>query len=100
MQDEPVPTGFPVEHEPEAHRFVARSGDLTAELSYERRGDQLVMVHTWVPVELRNRGVAGRLVEEAVRYCRQEDLVAVGACSFARAWLARNAGRFPDLEVR
>ncbi|HET9061190.1 MAG TPA: GNAT family N-acetyltransferase [Acidimicrobiales bacterium] len=78
---------------------MLRAGELTAELVYQRDGDQLVMVHTWVPVELRNQGIAGRLVEAAASYCRQEGLIAVGACSFARVWLARNRHKIPGLVV-
>lgn len=96
---EPRSSPPPIEHDRSRHRFVARTGNLRAELVYQLQAGQLVMVHTWVPVELRNQGLAGRLTEAATRHCQDEGLIAVGACPFARAWLAHNARRFPGLEV-
>ena len=55
-----------VEHEP--GRFVARVGDLEAEIVYERRGDVLDVLHTWTPPPLRGRELAARLTDAAFAY--------------------------------
>lgn len=93
----PEPT---VEHEVADQRFVVRCGDLVAELDYWREGDDLVLAHTWVPVGMRNQGIAARLVVAAARYCEEESLGAVAACPYVRAWFKKNPERFPQLTVK
>ena len=75
-----------VEHEP--GRFVARIGDLEAEVVYERRGDVLDVVHTWTPPPLRGRDVAARLTEAAFAYAREHGLRIVPTCPYTRAYVA------------
>jgi len=75
-----------VEHEP--GRFVARIGDLQAEIVYERRGDVLDVVHTWTPPSLRGHDVAARLTDAAFAYAREHGLRIVPTCSYTRAYVA------------
>jgi len=75
-----------VEHEP--GRFVARIGDLEAEVVYERRGDVLDVVHTWTPPSLRGRDIAARLTEAAFAYAREHGLRIVPTCPYTRAYVA------------
>jgi predicted GNAT family acetyltransferase len=69
------------------HRFAFGADDEEAELVYRRNGRRLVLVHTGVPRALRGRGVGGRLVAAAVERARQEGLVVVPVCPYARRWL-------------
>jgi predicted GNAT family acetyltransferase len=75
-----------VEHDP--GRFVARIGDLEAEVVYERRGDVLDVVHTWTPPSLRGRDIAARLTEAAFAYAREHGLRIVPTCPYTRAYVA------------
>jgi len=72
------------------HRFEISGEGEVAYLSYELEGDRLALLHTWVPVSLRHRGVGGRLVEAAVESAISGDLSIVPVCSFVRAWLREN----------
>ncbi len=47
---------------------------------------------TFVPSELRGRGIAGRLVEFAVHDARGRGLTIIPTCSYVRAWLEREGG--------
>ena len=57
------------------------------ELDYRRDGHRFVVTHVAVPPRLRNRGLAGRLVEASVDHARREGLAFVPLCSYAAKWL-------------
>jgi predicted GNAT family acetyltransferase len=72
-------------------RFEIRADGHLAELTYHRRGDRLVLIHTEVPEELEGHGMGGRLVTAAVDRAAREGLTIVPFCPFARSWLERHA---------
>src|SRR3546814_11823369 len=65
-----------------------RSSDLFVE--YTREGDILAINHTEVPPEMGGRGIAGKLVEAALRYARDEGLKVLPRCSYADAYMRRH----------
>jgi predicted GNAT family acetyltransferase len=71
---------------------IDRDGAVVAELTYRRSPTEPVIVidHTWVTGELRNRGVAFALVHAAAEFARQEELRVVPVCSYARAEFKRD----------
>jgi uncharacterized protein len=71
-------------------RLETRADGLVAELTYRRRADRLVLVHTGVPEELGGRGLGGKLVQAAIGKARDERLTIVPLCPFARSWLQRH----------
>jgi uncharacterized protein len=71
-------------------RFEVSMDDVLAELTYRRRADRLILVHTGVPEELSGRGVGGLLVRAAVAKATGEVLTVVPLCPFARSWLERH----------
>ena len=71
-------------------RFETTSDGHTAELTYRRHGDRLVLVHTAVPDELEGMGVGGALVTAAVDFAAQHGLTVAPKCPFARGWLERH----------
>jgi hypothetical protein len=79
-----------VVNETENHRLVLARDGHEGELIYERRGKQLVLVHTEVPEELRGKGVGGLLVEAAVTWAERDGLVIVPWCPYARQWLPKH----------
>jgi uncharacterized protein len=78
-----------IDNSKKARFEVSIDGDL-AELTYRRRGDRLILVHTGVPEELGGRGVAGQLVQAALAKATAEGLTVVPLCPFARSWLERH----------
>ena len=75
-----------VTHSPDTSRF--ESGP--AYLEYRRTGDSVDLQHTVVPKALGGQGVGGALVQEAVRWAREEGLDLVVTCPFAKKWLAKH----------
>jgi predicted GNAT family acetyltransferase len=71
-------------------RFEIVADDLLAELTYRRRGNRLILLHTEVPAQLEGHGIAGRLVTAAVERAAGESLTLVPLCPFARDWLRRH----------
>lgn len=71
-------------------RFELATGGMVADLSYRRRADRLVLVHTEVPEALGGRGIGGLLVQAAVDRASAENLTVVPLCPFARKWLERH----------
>ena len=71
-------------------RFVVVMDGAVAELTYRRRADRLVLIHTGVPDQLAGRGIGGQLVRAAVDRAAKERLTLVPVCPFARDWLERH----------
>jgi len=71
----------------DASRFEVVLDGAVAELTYRRRADRLILVHTGVPDAMGGRGIGGRLVRAAVERAGKERLTLVPLCPFARDWL-------------
>jgi predicted GNAT family acetyltransferase len=79
-----------------AARFEYAAGGQLAQLSYQLRGDRLVLIHTETPAEFEGRGIGGALVRAAIDRAQQDGLTVLPLCPFAEAWLERHpeeAGR-------
>ncbi len=68
-------------------RLVVRTDDDEAELVYDRDATHLYLLHTEVPDAFRGQGTGARLVTAALDLARQNGLVVVPWCPFARGWL-------------
>ncbi|WAC75501.1 DUF924 family protein [Roseateles sp. SL47] len=79
---------FVIQHHPDQHCFLAQpQPGLHCRLDYERHGEQLIITHTGVPAQLRGQGLAGQLVETAVRWLASQTLQLVPGCTYVRKWL-------------
>jgi predicted GNAT family acetyltransferase len=74
----------------DASRFELVLDGQLAELTYRRRADRLVLIHTEVPDALGGRGIGGQLVSAAVERAAAEGRTVVPLCAFARGWLERH----------
>lgn len=82
---------FVIQHHPDSRCFVAQpQPGLHCRLDYERHGEQLIITHTGVPAQLRGLGLAGQLVEAALRWLAPMPLQLVPGCSYVRHWLERH----------
>lgn len=80
-----------VEHDAEEMRFFVRGESEDAELRYVKpRPGVLDLQHTFVPGELRGRGVADALAEKAFGHAREEGAKIIATCEFIRKWLTRH----------
>lgn len=75
---------------PDEQRFVLETDGHEAELTYRLRNGRFHLDHTGVPEEIGGRGLAGRLVEAAVRRAAAEDLTIVPNCPYVDRWLERH----------
>ncbi len=94
-----APSVARVENNAAAHRFELRLPEGTAELRYRMRGAAtIVLAHTEVPTAAQGRGIASRLVHDALEYAREHQLRVIPTCPYVRAYLQRHP-EFDDLVV-
>ena len=82
---------FTVRRNPAASRYEAEIDGYLAVAEYLLEGDdRVVFTHTFVPPELRGRGVAKKLVRTALEEARQEGHRVVPQCSYVALFIRRN----------
>ncbi len=84
------PDDIAVTHNEAEQRFETQVYGELALCEYQREGDRIVFTHTYVPPELRGRGVAQKLVRVALDYARDQHLQIVPACSYVAAYVQRH----------
>jgi len=81
----------PVTHNVKLRRFESQVGDTPlAFLSYIHEGERVILDHTFVPDELRGRGVAAVLVRAALDEARQQRWKIVPRCSYVAGFIKRH----------
>lgn len=88
-----------VRHNPGEQRFEAEVNGRLSVADYELRGTDFIMTHTFVPTELRGRGIAEKLVRAALEYARGERLRVVPACSYVAVFIERHREYQPLLSA-
>jgi predicted GNAT family acetyltransferase len=81
---------FTVRRNTAARRYEAEIDGHLAVAEYRLEGDCVVFTHTFVPPELRGRGVAEKLVRTALEEARQEGRRVVPQCSYVTLFIRRN----------
>jgi predicted GNAT family acetyltransferase len=79
-----------VHHNAKAQRFELSTASTAALLEYLRTTDGVVFTHTFVPPELRGKGLAEQLVRAALEWARAEKLRVVPECSYVARFVERN----------
>lgn len=74
----------------DTQRFELTVDGHTAFLTYDRRPQSMVLLHTEVPPELRGRQFGERLADAAIRAARSEGLPIVIECPFIRDYIRRH----------
>jgi uncharacterized protein len=80
-----------VRHNVAENRFETVVDGLMSVADYQLRGTEMIMTHTFVPPELRGRGIAEKLVRAALEYARTERLRVVPACSYVDVFIKRHS---------
>ena len=74
------------QHERERIFALDEQGKLVAEVTFPVSEGVADIDHTFVEQSLRGQGVAGQLLDAAVRQIRMEGLRAKATCSYAAKW--------------
>lgn len=77
-------------------RFELESEGLIAFAHYELNQNILTIDHVFAPPELRNGGLASKLMTEIAQKAQAENLKITPVCSYAEAWMRRHK-EFQDL---
>ena len=80
------------QHERERIFALDEQGKLVAEVTFPVSEGVADIDHTFVDQSLRGQGVAGQLLDAAVRQIRMEGLRAKATCSYAAKWFKE----YPD----
>jgi uncharacterized protein len=84
-----------VQHNAAERRFEAKIDGYLCVAEYEQQDGEIAFTHTFVPPELRGRGIAEKLVRTALDYARAEQLRVVPACSYVAAFIRRHREYVP-----
>ncbi len=76
-----------IAHNEAAQEFSAELSGCRAVLQYRQANGFMSIVHTRVPLEIRNRGVAAQLMRAALAAARAHGWQVEPACSYARAFM-------------
>lgn len=79
-----------VRHNAAEHRFEVTLGGYLAVAEYALEEGRMVFTHTFVPPELRGRGIAEKLVRAGLEHARAEKRAVVPLCSYVATFIKRN----------
>ncbi|HEY4968259.1 MAG TPA: GNAT family N-acetyltransferase [Steroidobacteraceae bacterium] len=80
-----------ISHDAAAQRFTLEMDGSVAQLDYTQKGDVMTITHTRVPPAIRGRGVAAELMSGALASARGAGWSVNPACSYAAAYMAKQA---------
>lgn len=84
-----------VKHNRVEQRFEAKVDGRVCVVDYVPRDGGIALTHTYVPPELRGRGIAEKLVRAALDYARNERLRVIPECSYVQAFIQRHGEYAP-----
>lgn len=71
--------------------YILREDKRIAEMTYSKAGSERIIIdHTEVSDEARGEGLGKKLVYEAVKFARENDLIILPLCPFARSVFSKN----------
>ena len=80
-----------IRHDPEAGKFFTVVDGRECRLEYQVEDDgTLDFCYTFVPPELRNRGIARTILVEASEYARRNSKKIHPTCSYAKSFFLKN----------
>ena len=79
-----------VKHNPANHEFYIETQEGKALLHYELQGDKLNFHHTFVPPELRGKGLAEKIVAAGFQYADQNKLKVIPTCPYVARLVMKN----------
>lgn len=77
-------------HNTDRHRYEIAADGHVSVCDYEISDDRMIFTHTYVPPELRGRGLAEHLVRTALADARAAGRKVVPACSYVALFIQRH----------
>ena len=71
-------------------RFFTTVDGYEAYLEYLLKGNNIIFTHTYTPVELRGKGLAGQVVRFAFDYAKKQNLKVIPLCPYITTFLKKN----------
>jgi len=87
----PAPNEIVVRHNLPERRFEALVDGHLSVADYVVEAGTVTFTHTFVPPELRGRGVAEKLVRAALTWATEEKMPVIPACSYVARFIERHA---------
>ncbi len=79
-----------IKHDKKNHKFITTMDDSECYLNYNLpRKNVIDFYFTYVPGELRGKGIAAKLVEEGLQYAEKEKLQVIPSCSYVNIYIHR-----------
>ncbi|NPV00563.1 MAG: N-acetyltransferase [Brevinematales bacterium] len=80
-----------VVHDPENKTFFIEADGYRSYMKYRKISDTVLEYYTtYVPEELRSRGLAQQVVKTALDFARENNMKVIPACSFVDKYLQKN----------
>ena len=76
------------ESETEGTFFIVLDDD-RAILNFRKKEGEIEATHTYTPNRFRGKGIAARLVEALVEYCKQNDLRIYPSCPYVESYFEK-----------
>jgi predicted GNAT family acetyltransferase len=80
-----------VKHDENNHEFYIETPEGRALLHYEREGNILNFHHTFVPPDLRGKGMAERIVAAGFEYVENNNLKVIPSCPYVARFVMKNS---------
>lgn len=80
-----------ITHDQNNHKFITKIDDRDCYLNYNLPRKNIIDFYfTYVPGELRGKGIAAKLVEEGLKYAEKNKLQVIPSCSYVNIYIHRN----------
>jgi predicted GNAT family acetyltransferase len=83
-------------HDQESQKFFIKINGKEAYLYYRLRENVMDFASTYVPNELRGKGIAANIVEAGLNYARKNNYLIIPSCSYVAVFMRRNK-QYQDL---
>lgn len=77
-------------HDEENQKFFIEINDHQGHLKYDKDGDVLDFHHTFVPESFRGQGIAGKIVESALEFAKENNYKVKPSCPFVASYIKRH----------
>lgn len=77
-------------HDEKQQKFYVILENMESHLEYVKLNSALNLNHTYVPHQLRGKGIASKLVEAALEYARLNGFKIIPSCSYVDVYLQRH----------